>query len=395
MDARLREDAVLLGGAFQLQRSRDGGARVSNGVWGDAQFIGVRRALGDFQAGEPVIVDDGQEARLAMSVETLTPERLACLRQCDGQLFLAISATKARLGHAAGAAATLALVTADDCRTILDRASGLNTAPITSAVPGDGVDEAIIALAKLCHLLPAAVTVRLTGANAAAFPSSLRVAPAEVLHFPAARAASLRLVSRARVALRGDADSEFVVFRDAMGDSWTAVIIGSPDLARPVSVRLHSSCLTGDSFGSLRCDCGDQLRMSIDILRASGGVLLYLDQEGCGIGLANKMRAYALQDGGLDTIDANRALGFESDERRYDMAARMLYLLGIGQVYLLTNNPAKVTGLADAGIGIMGRIPLIAPVNQENRRYLDTKARRAGHLLNEPHGCTAHGSTRT
>jgi GTP cyclohydrolase II len=199
-------------------------------------------------------------------------------------------------------------------------------------------------------------------------------------------------VSRAKVGMRWDVDSEFIVFRDALGATWTAVVIGAPDFAKPVPVRIHSSCLTGDSFGSLRCDCGDQLRMSIEILRESGGVLLYLDQEGCGIGLANKMRAYALQDAGLDTIDANMALGFESDERRYDIAARMLTLLGIGEVRLLTNNPSKVSGLSEAGIAILGRIPLIAPVNRQNQRYLDAKARRAGHLLDELHDCAKHAS---
>lgn len=360
---------------------------MSNAVWNDAGFTSVRRALGDFQAGNAVIVTGGQDRRLALSVEALTSKRLSRLRAvaADGFAFV-VSATKARLPRTEFAAAVLPLVGDKSCDWILDLAAGPVAALPATAVPGGSVDAAVIELAKLCHLLPAAVTLPLTAALATEFPMALPVQVDDIFKFPAARTRSLRLVSRAKVTLRCDVESEFIVFRDALGATWTAIVIGAPDFAKPVAVRLHSSCLTGDSFSSLRCDCGDQLRMSIDILRKDGGVLLYLDQEGCGIGLANKMRAYALQDAGLDTIDANMALGFESDERRYDIAARMLDLLGISQVLLLTNNPSKVSGLTEAGISILGRIPLIAPVNRENRRYLDAKARRAGHLLNGEQG---------
>ena len=149
-----------------------------------------------------------------------------------------------------------------------------------------------------------------------------------------------------------------------------------------VPVRLHSACLTGDAFGSRRCDCGDQLRMAIARIDAlGGGVLVYLAQEGCGLGLGNKMRAYRMQDQGLDTIDANLALGFERDERRYEPAARMLAAIGIDRVALLTNNPSKLDALRAAGIEVCERIPLLAPVGGDNHRYLETKRMRAGHLL--------------
>lgn len=365
---------------------------MSDDLFLDAGFTAVQRALGDFQAGNPVVVANRKTARLALSIEALTPRRLEQLREiAPHTLALAISATKARLPRAAAIdAATLRLKAGETHQDIVNLAMGADALPARPAAFGDRADAAIIELAKLCHLLPAAVTLPLSAADQ--FPSALRVTTDDIMGFRAASARSLTLISRAKVALRLGSDSEFIVFRDAMGATWTAVVIGAPDLSKPIPVRLHSSCLTGDSFGSLRCDCGDQLRMSIEILRDDGGVLLYLDQEGCGIGLANKMRAYALQDTGLDTIDANMALGFESDERRYDIAARMLTLLGIRQVFLLTNNPGKVSGLADAGIEIMGRIPLIAPVNHENRRYLDAKAQRAGHLLDELHNCAKHAS---
>jgi GTP cyclohydrolase II len=378
------------------ERAEDGGVCVPNespnDLFIDAGFTSAQRALADFQAGNPVIVMDGSQGSLALSVEALTPRRLDSLRAiAGGKPALTVSGTKVRHNRLeAGAAAILPLSETDGCQQIMELAVGGGAFLGRAVTQADTHGAAIVELAKLCQLLPAAVTIPLTPDTE--WPPALRVACDDVLRFRAACADSLKLVSRARVALRWDVDSEFIVFRDALGATWTAVVIGNPAFDEPVPVRMHSSCLTGDSFGSLRCDCGDQLRMSIEILRESGGVLLYLDQEGCGIGLANKMRAYALQDSGLDTIDANMALGFESDERRYDIAARMLALLGIRQVTLLTNNPSKVSGLSEAGIAILGRIPLIAPVNRQNRRYLDAKARRAGHLLHESHDCAKHAS---
>jgi GTP cyclohydrolase II len=147
-------------------------------------------------------------------------------------------------------------------------------------------------------------------------------------------------------------------------------------------VRLHSECLTGDVFGSLKCDCGPQLKEALRIIGDSGGgVLLYLRQEGRGIGLANKIRAYALQDRGLDTVDANRRLGFADDERDYGHAAAMLRALGIERIRLLTNNPAKVAGLEAAGIAVAERVAHQMPANPHNADYLATKRKRSGHLL--------------
>jgi GTP cyclohydrolase II len=163
-----------------------------------------------------------------------------------------------------------------------------------------------------------------------------------------------------------------------------------PDFSKPMPVRLHSACLTGDVFGSRRCDCGDQLRLALRCLdEQGGGIILYLEQEGRGLGLANKMRAYRLQDAGLDTLDANATLGFEDDERDYGVAARMLRTLGCTRVRLLTNNPAKLDGLVQAGIEVVGRIPLQGPVNADNRRYLTAKATRAGHKLDHLLGALA------
>jgi GTP cyclohydrolase II len=190
-------------------------------------------------------------------------------------------------------------------------------------------------------------------------------------------------VSRARVPIETHEDCEVVLFRERRGNAdHLAIVIGAFDRAQPVLTRLHSSCLTGDLLGSLRCDCGSQLRGAIEAIGAAGGgVLLYLAQEGRGIGLANKLRAYAIQDRGFDTIDADEQLGFESDERRYGVAAAMLRTLGIGRIELLTNNPGKVAALQSAGIDVVARRPLRGGETQHNRRYLATKRDRAGHLL--------------
>lgn len=161
-----------------------------------------------------------------------------------------------------------------------------------------------------------------------------------------------------------------------------ALTVGVIDDGEPVYVRLHSECLTGDVFGSHRCDCGEQLAESLTFLQRQGrGVLLYLRQEGRGIGLVNKLRAYALQEQGLDTVDANLALGFPEDLRDYRDAALMLADLGVRQVMLLTNNPAKIDGLERYGVSIIARQPIVTPPNPSNLQYLETKRSRMGHLM--------------
>jgi GTP cyclohydrolase II len=195
---------------------------------------------------------------------------------------------------------------------------------------------------------------------------------------------SLTIASKASVPLKSGERATFVVFRNETGESPVAIIIGRPNFRKPVLVRLHSACLTGDVFGSRRCDCGDQLQLSLNLLEErGGGLVLYLPQEGRGLGLANKMRTYQLQDDGLDTIDANTTLGFDEDERDYGVAARMLQMLDCNRIVLMTNNPAKVTGLAMSGIEVVERMAIEAPINVDNRRYLTAKAARAGHRLNE------------
>jgi GTP cyclohydrolase II len=249
--------------------------------------------------------------------------------------------------------------------------------------PAGQAATAAIELVKLAQVLPAVLVADSSLAAAAKLqPSMVIVEARAITRFRAEAAQSLAIAGEAHVPLDSGVRTRFVVFRDAFGDDPVAVIVGTPDMSKPVPVRIHSACLTGDVFGSRRCDCGDQLRLALARLQeAGGGVILYLAQEGRGVGLANKMRTYKLQDAGLDTVDANTTLGFDDDERDYGVAVRMLQMLGCTRVVLLTNNPAKLDGLSKSGIEIAGRMPLETPINADNRKYLAAKATRAGHHL--------------
>jgi len=216
--------------------------------------------------------------------------------------------------------------------------------------------------------------------------SILQVETERIEAMAATNAVDMLPVSGAVVPLEEAENARFILFREAHGlQDHVAILIGNreewPD---PVPVRLHSACLTGDLFGSLRCDCGEQLRGSLRYFAESGGgVLLYLAQEGRGIGLGNKFRAYTLQEGGLDTVDADHALGFGADERRYDVAVEMLRQLDIGRVRLLTNNPEKMRAVRDGGILVLDRQPLHGTLNRHNLPYVRAKVQRAGHWLHD------------
>lgn len=191
--------------------------------------------------------------------------------------------------------------------------------------------------------------------------------------------------ARAKLPLDGAEDSVIVSFR-VQGDEAVhlALIIGKPKDNEPPLVRVHSSCVTGDLLGSLRCDCGDQLKLALAAIKAAGyGILLYLNQEGRGIGITNKLRAYGLQEQGMDTYEANHALGFESDERDFTAASSILKSLGIYNIKLLSNNPHKVSELEKHGITVSERVPLIVPAGKHNRAYIAAKARKAGHFLGD------------
>ena len=172
-----------------------------------------------------------------------------------------------------------------------------------------------------------------------------------------------------------------ISYEDIKGGIHIVLIKGEIRGKQNVFVRVHSQCLTGDTFGSLRCDCGEQLENALEIISKDGGVLMYMPQEGRGIGLLNKLKAYELQDKGMDTVQANLKLGFKDDERDYTIAAQILADLGICKIRLLTNNPRKIKGLEKYGIRIVERVPIQIPANEKNRKYLNVKQKKMGHLL--------------
>ncbi|MEQ9447643.1 MAG: GTP cyclohydrolase II [Rhodospirillaceae bacterium] len=258
--------------------------------------------------------------------------------------------------------------------------------PGVKAAAADPADAAAIRLMKIARLLPAVISVPIASSQIETWikdAGRVCVSAGDVESYDVRLADDLRPISEARVPLRACEDTRIISFRPKDGGAeHLAIVIGSPDTEKPVLTRLHSECFTGDLLGSLRCDCGDQLQGAIEAIAKEGsGVLLYLAQEGRGIGLVNKLRAYALQDQGFDTIDANEQLGFDDDERLYLPAARMLRALQISKIRLLTNNPAKVGAMARHGIEVVARIPHVFPPNDHNRSYLQAKAKRSGHLF--------------
>jgi GTP cyclohydrolase II len=251
-------------------------------------------------------------------------------------------------------------------------------------VPAGACAGAAIELAKQAQRLPALL---IGAGNPTAVhtyePPLVAVAGGAVTQCRRDSGSAVTFAAESTIPLSGFS-VRFVVFRDGTGGTPIAVIVGSPDLTQPVPVRLHSACLTGDVFSSRRCDCGDQLRLAfVKLAQHGGGIVLYLEQEGRGLGLVNKIRTYQLQDRGLDTFDANSVLGFDDDERHYGIAVRMLQMLGCTRVRLMTNNPSKLDGLSRAGIDVSGRMPLHGPINASNRRYLAAKATRGGHQLDD------------
>ena len=257
---------------------------------------------------------------------------------------------------------------------VLDLASPLKGPFRARTLPAPQAAKAALRLARLAGILPAYFLLEGDG------PVEVDVSADAISAYD--DATNLAIATRARLPVSASESAEIIAFRSPDEPrEHVALIVGKRDGSPPV-IRLHSECLTGDVLGSLKCDCGPQLHEALHrIADAPWGILLYLRQEGRGIGLVNKLRAYAMQDQGFDTVDANVRLGFAIDARDFSVAARMLDLLAVDQVRLLTNNPNKVTGLEAAGIKVTERLPIILAANPHNERYLATKRDRTGHQL--------------
>ena len=361
----------------------------------EGSLTAVAEAVADFRRGRFVLVEDQAGAALAQAAEAVSHQSLSELRRIgNGSMRLALTARRAEaLKFAAGSssAVTVDLGASPEVSQIHYLSDPIAAAAVTTSeivlekTADASAASGAVLLAKLAELLPAALCVPLDpGAGVPTAGGVARVPVSAIQAYPRLRAESLRPVSEARVPLAAAENTRLIGFRPADGGvEQLAIVIGDPARHQPALCRVHSECFTGDLLGSLRCDCGPQLERAIERMGAEGhGVILYLAHEGRGIGLVNKLRAYRLQDSGLDTVDANQHLGFEADERNWRAARVMLGHLGIERVRLLTNNPLKVEALAREGIEVVERLVHAVPANAHNRDYLRTKEVRSGHLLN-------------
>jgi GTP cyclohydrolase II len=357
--------------------------RLALGYSGKLEQMLVERAIAEFRSGRPVLIEDGDERALAVGVEDLDADRAAELTVVAvGHAYLVLPPARLRrLGLDRKQPGALALPAIDAARIemLALKIDARIDAPVR---PVSGLDEDALELARLALVLPAVVVVPVAR-GVDIDPAVLRVTSAALRGYRLAKARHLKLVSRAPVPLEGAQKTEFVVFRGGEGlRDQVAIVVGDPDFEKPVPVRLHSACLTGDLFGSLKCDCGDQLRETVRwMAQNEGGILLYLDQEGRGNGLANKIRAYKLQAQGYDTYDADEMLGFDLDQRRFDFAAQMLKELGVARVRVMTNNPEKIAALRSAGLEVVSDQRVLGRQTAENVRYLTSKRDRAGHFI--------------
>jgi GTP cyclohydrolase II len=338
-------------------------------------------------AGAVVAAVDGVSRLTLDQMRRLSP---------TGSLRLVVTSHRARVMGAAsdmarGLSISLNGTNAPDEILGLAAAPGAQAAALLDAREATDAERGGLLLARLARLLPSIVSVPLEESDPQLRElinsgAALTATTEQIDALVADARVELIHVSSGPVPLEEAENAQFLVFRELTGMlEHVAVVVGDPDRwPDPLPVRLHSACLTGDLFGSLRCDCGEQLRGALRIFAESGGgVLIYLAQEGRGIGLGNKLRAYVLQEDGHDTIDADGALGFGADERRYHVAVQILRHLRVGRVQLLTNNPEKLQALRDGGIDVADRRPLFGRLNRHNFNYVSTKVHRAGHWLTE------------
>jgi GTP cyclohydrolase II len=358
-------------------------------------LVSVYRAADDLRRGQSVVLR-GDTLLMVTPLETLDDVRLKDFAAgVSAEPFIMITANRAKVLH----------IAPEDWAVVrLDRPSWMSSADLGNladptldlANPMRGpfkrhniadtdTDRAAVKLAKIARLLPAVLAVEISQSEASSLiRGGLLASGAEaVLTSDSTHARSLKIVARAQVPLEASAETQLISFRSPVGGpEHIAIVVGGVLHKEDVLTRIHSECFTGDLLGSLKCDCGQQLRGAIaEIAKAGGGVVLYLAQEGRGIGLNSKLKAYALQSDGFDTVDANLRLGFDIDERIFEPAASMLKALGVKSVRLMTNNPEKVAAMARYDIIVSERVEHSFPPNPHNEQYLAVKKSKTGHFL--------------
>ena len=353
----------------------------------------IARARADLRIGAPVVVAAATGGAVIAAAEAISAARLDDMRSLGEELDVVVTQRRAETLKARAYDGDLARIevreddAVGDIHAIADPAMAMRKpllGPFRTRRSGPADAHRIaIRLAKSARLLPSALVAPVEDPAAVAATSGLTLIDENMMAAADDAAVDLTLISSARVPLAVSENARVHVWRPASGEEeHYAIEIGAPDRAAPVLSRLHSACFTGDLIGSLKCDCGPQLRAALAQIGSEGsGVLLYLNQEGRGIGLANKMRAYSLQDEGFDTVEANHRLGFEDDERDFRIGSGILTLMGFGAVRLMTNNPGKVAAMEAAGLSVKERVPLIVGETAHNIAYLETKAKKSGHLL--------------
>jgi GTP cyclohydrolase II len=352
-------------------------------LFADPACVNVERAVSDFRTGWPVVVQAGDDMVLAIAAEGLDRRMVDALAEvADGRACLLMTPARFRhlgLDRTTPGSVLMPVIDLDRLCHLALRTNGHIDVPVR---PVSRLEGAALELARLSLALPAVLAIPL--APSAPVLQHLLNVPAEAVHaYRRRKSDNLRIISRAPVPLDGAYDTEFVVFRGGEGlRDQVAILVKAPNPTGAVDVRIHSACLTDDLFGSLKCDCGDQLRHTVkQMAEGEGGILLYLDQEGRGNGIANKIRAYKVQTQGYDTYDADETLGFEADHRRFSFAAAMLRQLGVKTVRVLTNDPLRIAALSEAGLVVVSEQRVLGRPTAENLRNLASKRDRAGHKI--------------
>ena len=354
------------------------------------------RLVSDLRLGLPVILYDAEQFVLAAAIETLYSEKLEKIIEITKNQDFEIAITNRRAkvlkvrvyNETATRISIKGKVGLQILQAIADPSKDLDypyKGPFNSERDGDfEIASLSLSLCKKARLLPASILITIPkGLRDELVSSQISESNIRDLKIKSDETNFLSNLSSAQLPISGQQNISLTVFREVTDlTEHYAIVFGNPKVTQPALTRVHSACFTGDLLGSEKCDCGEQFNVSMSKMRNEGnGILLYLNQEGRGIGLANKMRAYHLQNIGFDTVDANHRLGFEDDERDLEIAAKILKSLGVSTVKLLTNNPKKIELLTNNGISVKERVPLVVSMNPNNENYLKTKAKKSGHLF--------------